>query len=498
MRGVRIPSGDKEMLFGITLAGTRLNKKKGNSNWLADLRECIANKISPTYKVSMPGAVGDLLGIRISMHPAARPIELVCFDGESVRLSAITCDVGPGYHAAVCDFVKTIATVYGISWDPPNPAEGTGDPTGYLYMSDLNMLKQRCLEWLRESCASHLQGRSSNSNLAYAKKYEPMPEDKHVDTYFRIEGGMSTHMGFRSDDWARKVMRNPELGIDAFPWWYMSNFGFIFGRALQKLWFDTRWEKPGTDEDAQALWLLVRDLELCYRMRQDVEYPWREWHELHKLLADTDFELANYDLVAENAARCPETNIGYRRKPVRTGCGGWSFIVPGHFKEELVEEKTILESRSSHQNERTVRMSVPWKFAPKRDGTLLTPEELVRNLVRPEPMDGEILRHENALGLIGLAWWEEAASTEKVYYWLKSISAITGEAVLTGIFVEKEEDRQWAVDVWRSIMPDSHLGIDSPAIVPAAALPAVEDFAPVEQDFVSSTHLSDGAFILAN
>jgi hypothetical protein len=66
--------------------------------------------------------------VRVSTHPAAEDIELRFeLDQRRVSIGAKTSTVGPGYHDDACRLCDALALRLGITWDPPDPEEGTTD-----------------------------------------------------------------------------------------------------------------------------------------------------------------------------------------------------------------------------------------------------------------------------------------------------------------------------------------------------------------------------------
>lgn len=474
------------MPFGIKLTGTRLNKKKGNDNWLLELKDDILGKIFPAYELQDGDSkTGDNF-LLISLHPCAEPIKITAYDKDSVSAYAITGNMGPGYHIAVCELLKKISTIAGISWDPPSIDEGTGDPTSYLFMSNIKNLEEKHLEWLKDHCDNYmdLYGDSESVARKFVQKKVPIQRPNKLDYFFRQGDYLPSSLGPYSLEWTHRISDDPAMGKEYFPWWRNSRYSFVLSSIAHRLWYDFAWRKPVTEDEAHQIWLIVRDLELCYQMDRTLDFFWSEWHELNTYLKDYDLPISLSELVESKAKETEPLNrhrIGFRRNQMRIGCDGWTVEIPGAFEESLDREEKIIEARSTSGAERIVRMSVPWKFLPKRDGTNISSFELVRNLVRPAPMDHQILQHAGPEGLVAKAWWEEAVTADKTHLWLKSITAITGEAVLTSIFIEDSNDRDWALETWRSIAPNSLMSGGEAGIIELTSKPVVSiPFVPAE------------------
>jgi hypothetical protein len=450
------------MYFGIRLKGRRVERKKGSERWIEDLAEYIRTCINPTIELKIDV---DRIGrpcLSVPLHPAAEPILISTSTGERVSLRARTVDVGPGYHIAVCNFIKSISIDRGISWDVPSPDNGTGDDTGYLYMSDESVLIKHHLDWLTARCSFFASAELSNSSQRCVPRPGAKSDEGSIKTIFEIPDDVTSFvsgpLGFRNKQWMNSFLQHPEKAGDYFPWWHNNMAGFIFGCAVLNMWCEVAWRTPIDEEEAHKLWLISRDLESAYELNPQLPFPWSAWHELNELIANSEEPLKYRELVKKNASSLPATFVGYRRGHIRLGFGGWTVRVPGDFKEPRLDNG-ILEIRAAEEKTRIVRMSVPRKFSPGRGGQELTAAELVRNLVRPEPVDGQIIELQGSDDRVGKAWWEATFSEGKHLLWLKSIVAIGSQAVLVSIFVEDEADKQWAVETWKSLMPDANLNM---------------------------------------
>src|SRR6516164_8296217 len=102
----------------------------------------------------------------VQVHPCAEEIELCVPEPGRLIASAKTSTVGPGYHIYLCDRLRELGRHFGVTWDEPNDAEGTGDETGYFFVSDANAVRQEMLRWL--------------GALAHVVTDEQFAEESHV------------------------------------------------------------------------------------------------------------------------------------------------------------------------------------------------------------------------------------------------------------------------------------------------------------------------------
>jgi hypothetical protein len=394
----------------------------------------------------------------VDIHPSAEPLQISALPDEMVQVTATTSGVGPGYHACVCKLIQELGRAWNIEWLPADPAQDSGDDTGYFFSGNLAELESYNLNWLRQLCSDTLEisrdRKGEDRALLVKRSSRTSVRNCDIKHFFRAPGLLLTPLGPRSREWVMNVIENPRSGIDYFPWWSAGHAGYRLGYAVYKMWYDVHWRKPIDALEAESLWRLSRYLEEAYKENPSLAYPWAAWHELNEMCKAFEFRVAMADLIAQRACeQSTSPKIGYRRSAIRVGLNGWTVEIPGCFEEKVTENPVALEITSNDGPRRLIRMANPWAFAEKRDGSVLKAAELMNNLSQPEPEVENIM--ECKVGqMLCRAWWDTAYLDSGEMHWLKCYNIVDGQAVLTSIFVESEDHKEWAIEAWRSICPN--------------------------------------------
>ena len=374
--------------------------------------------------------------LAVDLHPAAESVQIRATDGGRVTVACKTSTAGPGFHAYVCDTLRRAGADLNIEWSRPDPDAGTGDPTGYFETSDFAPVRREMLSWLGTAVRSL-------SDLI-ARDYTGLALSLPPDVSFRHDGVLATPMGPRSEQWLREVADAPARGADVFPWWQQGTGApYHLGRALTRMWTDVRWRKPQTDEARKVIDEVLRDLRRALALAPDLDYPWREWHELNGFVGAPG---AQSDVVSRRAKDVLDDQplIGYRRRDVTASlAGNWSIVVPGSF-ETIVDD----ESWQAFDEERVVYFS----SLTVGGGPAGPPpaEELLTSFPAPEGRLLETFEHKGnrVIGKAALVEVEEAGRT---LLRLSATSATRGSVGISTIDLYDPSHRQWALDTWKSI-----------------------------------------------
>ena len=377
----------------------------------------------------------------VQVHPCAEEVELCVPEPGRFIASAKTSTVGPAYHMYLCDRLHELGRHFGVTWDDPDQAEGTGDETGYFFGGEANAVRQEMLRWL--------------GALAHIITDEQFAEESHVRMVSMPLGytypehqGILTPLGPRNRDWFRLVADEPARGMDFFPWWNAGvGSSFYLGRALCRLWQEVRWRPPVTDEEGELLMDVHLDLERAHSLDPAAPIPWREWSELIDYLGEY-FGYVEFhngaDLEGEIRSRSQRAlggpRIGYRRGPVQVSLtGGWSITVPGDLAEAWESEG---QAWSAWHGGRAVRFT-SWTV---RDGDDPEPAcDILRDLELPE---GETFEHESG-PVRGRACFCRQDDEDR--WALKAYSAVDGGFAECDVFVKDRDDLPWALEVWQTL-----------------------------------------------
>jgi len=371
--------------------------------------------------------------LMMQLHPGAEPMMLSnCEDG-ALLLAAATSSAGPGYHIFVCDLIRKMGQVHKLEWITDDEVEFY-DETGYFETGDKERLYEEFATWI-----GALTARVQELSRDGAKFHLAMPFDGHQ---FDVPEPILTQLGPRTMEWLEAVSQEPSSGFDIFPWWEDGHGAeYHLGRAVCYMWNAVRWRDPLTENEAELLQSVLTHLDLAYNLDPDLKYPWQEWFEILSYLG-CQYEQA--DMVREMAGRAGREEhlpVGYRRHEVRKNLGGgWSVVIPGDFVEELEEGQTFLAFDET-RNVRVTCMS-----ATDTSGNSLSAEDILKKIkVFDDP-----LKYEQG-AVVGRAYFEEVTEPDSAFFMLRGVTAASGTFTQVTVCFELDEQRQWAIDTWRSL-----------------------------------------------
>ncbi len=364
----------------------------------------------------------------VLLHPAAEEIEFVRTSPGTLAVAANTSTAGPGYHIFLCDLLVRLGEYLEVTWDAPDGA--AGDETGYFHNRDAAAVDAAMLAWL-QSVATILLADLSTHN---GQLLVCMRSDRHFDPQWRVV----SPLGPLDPEWVERVVATAETGRDFFAWWnHFQDADYFLRRALCLMWTEVRWRAPLSEAEGRVLAEAAAMLDRAYGLDPTREYPWREWRELLGYGSLTSPVSAE---VFERAAapQSPGAVIGYRRFDVRVDlAGNWSIQIPGSFAESWEDERTWYAWDAT----RAVRFSC---FSiVNEDGTPQDAGEILGDSVEMQ----ETFEHAQE-GLLGRA--HLAPSVERQWQ-LHGRTAVHGALAVSTITLASLEDREWALEVWRSL-----------------------------------------------
>jgi hypothetical protein len=375
----------------------------------------------------------------VRLHPAAEELELIIPGRGTLIASAKTSTVGPGYHIFLCDLLRQLGDDLRIEWDPPAKDGDTGDDTGYFHNGDPETVTKEILAWLKGNSKWVLEQREGENHgimLSMALGHQYLHDQPAL-----------TPVGPREWEWFEAVSADPRKGVDFFPWW-SSGIGadFYFGRALVRMWTEVRWRTPLSEEEASLLEGVHCDLEHAFWLDSTRSYPWREWHALVRYLEEFGEDVECDDeailrIIEERASEGSGPLIGYRRRPVRVDLGGrWSVEIPGEFAEEWDEDGNW----SAWDSTRTVWFT---SWSVKDHGQ----EKIAEEILKEPTLDGDETLEHRTSETISKATLRPYEEDGKSLWNLKSCTAAKDSLAVCNIYLEDINDRDWALQVWRSI-----------------------------------------------
>lgn len=367
----------------------------------------------------------------LRFHPGAEDVEISAAGPRRVAVSAKTSTAGPGYHRYLCGILRTAGAENGVEWLPADEVEETGDEGGYFHTGDAGAVEGRMLSWLRSLASQVLEMDSDGCrNISVS-----MPEGRQ----FEAEGAAITPMGPRDRDWFEAASRDPAGARDIFPWWDdRFDAGYQLGRALVRMWIEVPWRPPLDDEERALLRDVADRLAAAYRLDRTLPYPWREWREILGYLGEpAGAELEAGALLAKGPL------VGYRRGAVRVAlAGGWTVRIPGALKESMGDD-----GRWSAWGPGRAVWFTSFRFASTDGRVPPEPRSLLADF-RPEP--GERIP-ELPGAPPSAASFGETREDGRPLWRLEGRVALPGHMAVCDIFVEDPREKDWALEVWRSI-----------------------------------------------
>lgn len=368
------------------------------------------------------------------MHPAAEDIELSFVGSSQLVASANTTTVGPGYHVFVTSLLKDLAQEFHAQWDrPTEDSEEYGDETGFFFDGDEKNLNAEMTAWLAAVAGTFFDGSldSEDSGIALCLPMNPQ---------FKFEQPALTPLGPRDLEWLRRTALDGGNGTDFFAWWTPGfNAKYYLGRALTQMWVDVRWRSPINDSETTVLEDVASSLRRAFELDPSIRYPWEEWKQVLELLDRGGEETELVDARIEG-----EPAIGYRRGFVTfTLPGGWSIKTPGSFSDFELEGDGDLCALDPPKE--------IWFTAYRSEATSSSSGfELAQNEGKKKPGD-YLIEREDYFAQATISKKSRAAGDE--YFVLNSSNMAMGARAVCTILFSDPNQKDWAVETWRSIKP---------------------------------------------
>lgn len=370
--------------------------------------------------------------LQLSLHPAARDVEVRVVEGGLVTVTASTAEVGPGYHTYLCHLLRRLGTELSIAWAPTSPEEGIGDQTGSFESGRRADAERVLLAWLGDSLQRACTARSRGA----AQVHLVGDGDQ-----FQFDGAIATALGPRDDAWLAAAVGDPRIAIDILPWWADATDGrYLLNRALCRMWTEVRWRPPVDEVERKLIDDILRMLRRAFPLEPSLPYPWREWKELLDLGEAVDPMM---ERVSAEAAAAPDGPlVGYRRQPVTVVYNGWTLTVPG----------TLTVRRSTDEvwiGDGDRGITIAATETASETGPLSAAAFLARV---GGHLGTDVLRHHDG-AVVGIARLEVDPSSEVAVAVLDGYSAVKGSGAAIRIVIHDPADWEWALDMWRSLRP---------------------------------------------
>jgi hypothetical protein len=437
------------MGVGLYITGTypSVLAEQSPDDWLAQVAAWIESHEEEPLMLCHEGVNGsEHPTLFVQIHPCAEDVEISVPESGICLVNAKTSSAGPGYHIFLCELLLALGSQFNIEWDLPEE-EVEGDETGYFFQRDASAVRQEMLRWL--SAVARIVVENSKTGEDIGTQMVSMPLDRRYPDQI----GIVTPISPRAPEWFEQLVESPEQGIEFFPWWPEGvGSAFFLGRALCRLWQEVRWRMPIAEDEGELLMDINLDLERAFHLDPQAAIPWREWRELLDYINDyfgyAEFqheETQEEEIVRRAALVDPGVPlIGYRRGRVDvTLTGGWSLMIPGACAEEWEENG---ETWSAWFGGRTIWFT-SWSVSGEGD-VALSAHEILDS--RPWPDDCEIIEYQDD-PLLGRAVFMPFEEEGQTLWNLKGYTAVEGSFALCNIYLQDPADRQWALEIWKSL-----------------------------------------------
>jgi hypothetical protein len=400
--------------------------------WLQEMETWVQQKHSDLLPATRRGFVDTYPTLFCQLHPAAEEIELSLIDPQHLVASANTSTVGPGYHIFVCSMLQTWARDFHASWlQPEEDSEDYSDEAGYFFTGNEQNVFDEMTAWLQTLAGTFFDGTFQPDDRGIALCLS-------IGTNFESQEPAVTPLGPRSREWLYDTSQDGSKGRDFFAWWAPGlNAQYFLGRALALMWTDVRWRRPANDSERRVLQDVVNSLNIANKLDPSLDYPWAEWAELLALLNESNGEM---DWVRARAKGPP--TIGYRRRNVTVSLsGGWQMRLPGSFGDFLEDEE--------HNQYALDPPKEIWFTS--YSFTAASPSQMFESMrqkilaERPE----FLFEREDYVAKAKLQ--EKKRSTDEKYFLLSSSHVCPSQRAVCTIVFNQSEERDWALEVWRSI-----------------------------------------------
>jgi hypothetical protein len=420
--------------LGLRLLAKFASPSREPEQLMKQIADWVEQKCSDLLPKTRQGFVELSPTVFCQLHPGAEEVELSLIDPEHLVVSANTSTVGPGYHIYLSLLLQDWAHDFHASWQRPDEeSEDYCDEAEYFFTGDEQRVFDNMTCWLQAVANTFFD--------------EPLDANDHgialcmpMDIQFEAEQLAITPLGPRGREWLYETSKDGSEGKDFFAWWTPGlNAEYYFGRALTQMWTHVRWRPPVNDLERNLLKDVADSLRVAYRLNPTLQYPWAEWEEILELL---DADLAYKEFARLHAKGKP--TIGYRRGKVRVVLpGGWRMRIPGSFSEFESDQDNDL---CAFDPPREIWFT-SYRFTAPSPGQTF---ESMKQETRESQHD---YLHESDDYITEATIIKKVRETGADYFVLNSSNVCPTKRAACTILFSQAEQREWALEVWRSIRP---------------------------------------------
>lgn len=375
----------------------------------------------------------------VTLYPSEEPIEFTYTEQKVLICSARTNGGGPGYHNYLVNLLENCEKQTGITW-VWNDGEEACDETGYNEHRNYNKLQDEMLIWLK-SIAKILVEKED----VYSRFCLNIPTNFMVEEdYFAI-----SPMGYWKKEWFQKVnsLSNDhikEFGCKFFPWWNIEKDAqFYLNTAIVLMWMNCPWHIPNSEEEAALYKLIINCLEKAYAMDMTLDFPWKEWEQLLKLIGENDKadklrQISLYESTNEE--------IGFLRKKMQRSINqNWKLTIPGYFYNDIEDDNSLIY----WFDDKTIRISTI--NVQGKNNITPSASELFKSLDVNKSSETEETIDQQNDDFPRRATVQKAIEKDKEFWILRGYATIDGEILIVSFCYENAADKDWALGVWKTL-----------------------------------------------
>ena len=385
------------------------------------------------------GKVNGSPAIFVRLHPGAEAVELSFRGPDQLVVSASTSGVGPGYHIFLVSLLKDFAREFETSWQRSEDGSGEyDDETGYFFSGDEQQVFAHMTRWLQSLAELFFDGRLNPTDTGIALSMSP-------NAHFESDQLAVTPLGPRDRKWMLETSQDGARGKDFFAWWTPGlNAEYYLGRALTLMWRAVRWRPAVSEAETEVLKTVATSLAKAYQLDPTLAYPWAEWGEILQLLGT---DLPEKDEVLAHAGGTP--TMGYRRGKVTVALtGGWRIRVPGSFSEFDFDKDNNLFAVDPPREIWFTSFRLP---APMPDEKFALTKQQLQESKCDYVEEGEQYAAAATLS-------KKVRETGEEYFLMNTVNVTPAAKSVCTFVYPKAEDKDWALEAWRSIRPPAKAG----------------------------------------
>jgi hypothetical protein len=205
------------------------------------------------------------------------------------------------------------------------------------------------------------------------------------------------------------------------------------------MWVDVRWLKPINDSETAVLEDIADSLSRAFELDPSLRYPRAEWRKILEFLNRDGAEAGPASQSVDG-----EPTIGYRRNSVTVALpGGWRIKTLGSFSDFEADEENDLCAVDPPKE----IWFTAFQFTVASSSSRF---DSVKNDRRKSHADYLIERDDY---FVQATIPNERRETGEKYFVLNSSNLAIGTRAVCTILLSDPNQRDWAVETWRSIQP---------------------------------------------